>query len=274
MSGAKPKARTGVPGLDDILLGGWPPAGSFSWKAARAPARPPWRCSFLLEGAKVGERGLYITLSETEHELRAGAQSHGWDLDDKIEIFEIVPPESLLDSEPAAEPALFLRPRARRDDQAHLRCRRAQQGPARRLDSPVGDPPAGAELAALPAPDPGAEALFRPSRRRPCCCSTTSRPTRSTRPCTASPPASSGWRRWRPTTAPSGDALRVIKYRGQGFRGGYHDFVIRRGGVHVFPRLVAAEHRRDFKRATHRQRHCRPGQPCWAAASSAAPAPC
>jgi len=41
---------------------------------------------------------------------------------------------------------------------------------------------------------------------------------------------------------------RVVKYRAQGFRGGYHDFVIRRGGAHVFPRLVAAEHRRDFKR--------------------------
>ena len=41
---------------------------------------------------------------------------------------------------------------------------------------------------------------------------------------------------------------RVIKYRAQSFRGGYHDFVIRRGGAHIFPRLVAAEHRRDFKR--------------------------
>jgi circadian clock protein KaiC len=42
--------------------------------------------------------------------------------------------------------------------------------------------------------------------------------------------------------------LRVIKYRGQRYRGGYHDFVIETGGVRVFPRLVSAEHRRDFKR--------------------------
>jgi circadian clock protein KaiC len=42
--------------------------------------------------------------------------------------------------------------------------------------------------------------------------------------------------------------LRVIKYRGQQFRGGYHDFVIATGGVQVFPRLVAAEHRHTFKR--------------------------
>jgi circadian clock protein KaiC len=37
--------------------------------------------------------------------------------------------------------------------------------------------------------------------------------------------------------------LRVVKYRGVKFRGGYHDFTIVRGGLQVFPRLVAAEHR-------------------------------
>ena len=37
--------------------------------------------------------------------------------------------------------------------------------------------------------------------------------------------------------------LRVMKYRGQAFRGGYHDFTIKTGGLQVFPRLVAAEHR-------------------------------
>jgi circadian clock protein KaiC len=38
--------------------------------------------------------------------------------------------------------------------------------------------------------------------------------------------------------------LRVVKCRGQSFRGGYHDFMIKEGGIQVFPRLVAAEHRR------------------------------
>src|SRR6185369_10897752 len=36
--------------------------------------------------------------------------------------------------------------------------------------------------------------------------------------------------------------LRITKLRGVDFRGGYHDFIIRRGGLDVFPRLVAAEH--------------------------------
>jgi len=44
--------------------------------------------------------------------------------------------------------------------------------------------------------------------------------------------------------------LRVIKYRGQSFRGGYHDFVIKTGGVAVFPRLRAVEHKTGFERTT------------------------
>jgi circadian clock protein KaiC len=44
--------------------------------------------------------------------------------------------------------------------------------------------------------------------------------------------------------------LRVLKYRGRRYRGGYHDFVIDTGGVRAFPRLVAAEHRTAFKRET------------------------
>src|SRR5688572_33134220 len=53
---------------------------------------------FLMAGAAAGERSLYITLSETEDELRDGASSHGWSLDG-VDIFELVPPESLLDEE-------------------------------------------------------------------------------------------------------------------------------------------------------------------------------
>jgi len=52
---------------------------------------------FLLEGARLGEKGLYVTLSETDEELRAGAASHGWALVEPIDVFELVPPENLLD---------------------------------------------------------------------------------------------------------------------------------------------------------------------------------
>src|SRR5206468_4843225 len=42
--------------------------------------------------------------------------------------------------------------------------------------------------------------------------------------------------------------IRITKLRGQKYRGGYHDFVIERGGIRVFPRLVAAEHIRRQQR--------------------------
>src|SRR6185503_18215542 len=98
MSGAGPKALTGVPGLDDILLGGLATGRIFLLEGSPGTGKTTMALSFLLEGAKLGESGLYITLSETEQELRAGAHSHGWDLDDNITIFEVVPPESVLDS--------------------------------------------------------------------------------------------------------------------------------------------------------------------------------
>jgi circadian clock protein KaiC len=42
--------------------------------------------------------------------------------------------------------------------------------------------------------------------------------------------------------------LRIVKYRGVQFRGGYHDYVIKPGGLEVFPRLVASEHRQFIER--------------------------
>ena len=52
---------------------------------------------YLMAGSTEGECGLYITMSETEAELRQGAASHGWSLAEQVHIVEIVPPESLLD---------------------------------------------------------------------------------------------------------------------------------------------------------------------------------
>ncbi len=58
--------------------------------------------------------------------------------------------------------------------------------------------------------------------------------------------------------------LRVVKYRGSEFRGGYHDYLINKGGLEVFPRLVAAEHRRVNKTGEaavqHRGARCAAGR--------------
>src|SRR6202012_397709 len=93
------RAKIGIWGLDDILSGGLSRGHLFLVEGAPGTGKTTIALQFLMEGARAGEKCLYITLSETERELRDGAASHGWALGDEIEIFELLPPESLLDSE-------------------------------------------------------------------------------------------------------------------------------------------------------------------------------
>src|SRR3569832_2151234 len=93
------KAKTGIPGLDEVLSGGLSRGHCFLVEGEPGAGKTTVALQFLLDGAGNGERGLYITLSETEHELRQGAASHGWVLGGDIETFELAPPESLLDAD-------------------------------------------------------------------------------------------------------------------------------------------------------------------------------
>src|SRR5260221_10294229 len=102
------KAKTGIWGLDDILSGGFSRGHVFLVEGAPGTGKTTIALQFLMEGAQAGEKCLYITLSETERELREGAGSHGWSLEDGIEVFELLPPESLLDSE--QQQSLFYSP--------------------------------------------------------------------------------------------------------------------------------------------------------------------
>src|SRR5215218_5744568 len=94
-----PKASIGIVGLDEILNGGLAKGRLFLLEGSSGTGKTTLALQFLLEGAKTGEKGLYITLSETEQELRDGAASHGWTIGDGIEVFELSPPESLLDED-------------------------------------------------------------------------------------------------------------------------------------------------------------------------------
>lgn len=90
------KILTGIPEFDMVLRGGLPRARLHLLEGAPGTGKTTIALQFLLKGLRDGKRGLYVTLSETETELRASAKSHGWSLDG-IGIFELVPLEAQLD---------------------------------------------------------------------------------------------------------------------------------------------------------------------------------
>src|SRR6187399_279390 len=91
-------APTGVPGLDEILHGGLARNHVYLLEGDPGTGKSTLAMQFLLTGAASGERGLYVTLSESAAELHEVAESHGWSLD-PLELFEVTPVEAGLDAE-------------------------------------------------------------------------------------------------------------------------------------------------------------------------------
>ena len=240
------KAELGVPGLDDITVGGLARGRLFLLEGSPGTGKTTIGTQFLMAGAAAGERALYITLSETEDELRAGAASHGWSLDG-VDIFELVPPESLLDDEQQQSLlyssdlelgettrrifAAFEKARPSRvvlDSLSEIRLLAQSSLRYRRQILALKHYFARSGATVLMLDDLSSEANDRTMH---------SVAHGVVRLEELSPEYGAERRR-----------LRIIKYRGQRYRGGHHDFIIETGGVRVFPRLVSAEHRTSFTR--------------------------
>lgn len=82
------KASTGIAGLDDVLRGGLPKHRLYVVEGNPGTGKTTLALQFLLEGVRRGERVLYVTLSETSEELFEVAESHGWSLDG-VDLFEL-----------------------------------------------------------------------------------------------------------------------------------------------------------------------------------------
>ena len=80
--------KTGVTGLDEVLRGGLPSDRLYVVEGDPGAGKTTLALQFLLEGIRIGQRVLYVTLSETFDELRDVASSHGWSLDG-IELLEL-----------------------------------------------------------------------------------------------------------------------------------------------------------------------------------------
>lgn len=235
---------TGVPGLDDILAGGLRVGHLYLFDGDPGTGKTTLGIQFLLEGVRVGERVLYITLSESEKELRQVAKSHGWSLDG-IDIFELLPLEETLKLE--EQYTIFypgevelsetlksilkrveeLRPaRVVFDSLSELRLLAREQLRFRRQVLALKQYFAGRECTVLLLDDRTVHEDERDLQSIVHCVVRLENLERQY-----------GSKRRR---------VQILKFRGVKFREGFHDYNIRTGGIELYPRLVAAEHRTEF----------------------------
>src|SRR5215467_8013881 len=92
------RASTGIAGLDDVLVGGFPRNHLFLVEGHPGTGKTTLALQFLLAGERQGEKGLYVTLSESRDEIIEVGKSHGWNLD-SLQIFEMTPDEEELSPE-------------------------------------------------------------------------------------------------------------------------------------------------------------------------------
>ena len=243
---APARVATGIAGLDNVLGGGVTPNRVYLVEGNPGSGKTTLGLQCLLEGARRGQSGIYVTLSETRVELADVAKSHGWSLDG-ITVLELVAPESELD--PNNQTAMFQPSEVELGVTTTAILAEVERAKPRLvvIDSL-------SEMRLL------AQSPLRYRRQilalkqffigRECTVFLLDDLTSETEDLQLQSIAHGviSLEQLSPEYGAERRRLRVTKLRGQKYRGGYHDFVIQTGGLEVFPRLVAAEHELGQKR--------------------------
>ncbi|MFS0735560.1 ATPase domain-containing protein [Sphingomonas sp. 1P06PA] len=240
------KISTGNVGLDEILRGGLPRDRLYLLEGTPGSGKTTLALQFLLEGVAQGERVLYITLSETEEELEAVAESHGWSLD-AIDIFEFDSAADVLGSGRdqsilhswemelgqtvsliEAEVERVKPTRVVFDSLSEMRL--LAQDPLRYRRQVLGLKQffVGRSCTVLLVDDLTGHADGRDTHLHSLCHGVIT------------------LERLTLDFGPARRRMQVQKLRGVDFIAGYHDLAIRKGGLEIYPRLVAADHHVEF----------------------------
>ena len=245
-SPANDRVSTGVEGLDTLLGGGLPRNRIYLLEGRTGSGKTTLALQFLLEGARRGERGLYVTLSETKEELVDVARSHGWSLDE-INIYDLAVPEKevLPDSQYTlyhssevelgeTTKAIFnqfelVQPvRVVLDSMAEIRLQAREALRYRKQMLALKQFFIGKECTVLLLDDQTIE-------------SPTGLMESVVHGIIVLQQLAHGY-------GPSRRNLFILKLRGVKYRSGFHDINIETGGIVVYPRLSDTEHRSDFNR--------------------------
>src|SRR5581483_7155276 len=242
------RVKTGIDGLDNVLAGGLPSGHLYLIEGDPGTGKTTLALQFLLSGVEAGEPTLYVTLSESKSELHAVAKSHGWTLD-SINIFELLPEESSL--RPDGQYTVFHPSEVELADTTKAMLDEVEKrGPRRIVIDSL------SELRML-AGDPlryrrQILALKEYFAGRQCTVLLLDDRTSTDHDLQLQSiahgvlamenlPREFGIKRRR---------VEVVKLRASTFREGYHDYGIKTGGLEVYPRLIAAEHRPGFRPET------------------------
>ena len=239
-----PRISTGNNGLDDILGGGLDANRLYLYEGRPGTGKTTLAMQFLLEGARRGERTLYVSLSETVKELKLVAKRHGWSLQG-IDLFELVSSDMTLD--PDRELTILHPAEMELNETTNLVFERVKTTKPTRV---VFDSLSEMRLLAQSPLRYRRQVLalkhFFTERD---CTVILLDDLSSAQTDVQLHSISHGVVLLEQLAIDFGGErrrLRVVKMRGIDFRGGFHDLTIEKGGLAIYPRLVAAEHHKPF----------------------------